>query len=218
MSILARVGAAILLLAAAVAGQTTRDFLTDDEIDQIKEAQEPNARLLCYLKFARLRLELIKQALAAEKAGRSKLIHNNLEDYTHIVEAMDSVVDDALARKTDVQKSVALMAEKEKEFLAALKELDAKPAKDRYLFDFAMKDALETTQDSLDESQNDLKARMERVTSDDTRDKKKRESMMSAADQEQKKAEAKQAQAEDDKAKNAPKAPTLRRKGEAPVP
>ena len=213
MRIFANICCLILLLSAALAAQAQRDFLTEDEGDQIREAQDPNERLTAYLKFARLRLELVKQAMAVEKSGRSKLIHDNLEDYGRIIEAMDSVIDDALVRKVDVQKGTAAVAEREKEFLAMLQEFAAKPAKDRRFFEFVLKDAMEATEDSLEESQHDLKTRAGRVLEEDTREKKKRESMMTPGDQEKRKAEVKQAE---DKAKKTPKAPTLRRKGEVP--
>lgn len=202
----------LILLGGPVAAQAPRDFLTDHEADQIREAQEPNERLKRYLDFARLRLELVKQTLAVEKPGRSKLIHSNLEDYARIIEAIDTVIDDALARKLDLEKGVGLVAERGKEFLATLEQFAAKPAKDRYLFEFVLKDALEVTQDSLDESQKDLRARVQRVLEEDARDKKKLESAMTPADLKERKAEEKKAE------EKQRKAPTLRRKGETPKP
>ncbi|MBC7927461.1 MAG: hypothetical protein H7039_17580, partial [Bryobacteraceae bacterium] len=85
---------ALCLLAAPIFCQ--RDFLTAAEVDQIRLIQEPNERLLLYLSFAKQRVELISQAVAQAKPGASKFVHDLLEDYTKIIEAMDTVSDDAL--------------------------------------------------------------------------------------------------------------------------
>ncbi len=202
-----RVVFTLLLLTFLAPGQD-RDFLTADEADQVREAQEPNARLKLYLKFAQDRVELLKQLLASEKAGRTLLIHDTLEDYTHIIEAIDTVADDALKRKVNIAEGMKLTAESEKEMLATLRKLSEKPGKDYARYEFAMQQALETTQDSTELSAADLTQRAGAVAEREKREKTEREAMTATKDVQQKKAEEKKA----DETKR--KIPTLRRKGE----
>src|SRR5919112_2027874 len=103
----------VLIVCCLFAAGQERDFLTADEADQVRLAQDPNLRLKLYLHFAKQRLDLIQQAVAQEKAGRSKLIHDLLEDYTSIIDAIDTVTEDALKRKADVSLGVQAVAEAE---------------------------------------------------------------------------------------------------------
>ncbi len=119
---------AISLIVAAGACAQDRDFLTSDEADQIREAQEPNARLLLYAKFATTRVALVEQLLSKEKVGRTTLIHDTLEDYAKIIEAIDTVADDALKRKLDITIGMKEVASAEKQMLATLQKLDEAPA------------------------------------------------------------------------------------------
>ena len=97
---------AMLMLAALL---PARDFLSAEEIDQIRAAQEPNLRVQLYLKFAQSRIAQLEQLLSKERAGRTALAHDLLEDYTKIIEALDTVGDDALRRKVDLSKGMALV-------------------------------------------------------------------------------------------------------------
>src|SRR5258708_5509487 len=98
----------ILILALALpAAAQQRDFLTVDEVDQLRIAQEPDVRLKLYVQFARQRMDQVKQLMAAEKPGRSALVHDLLEDYTKIIEAIDAVADDAVEHKKTMDLGIA---------------------------------------------------------------------------------------------------------------
>jgi len=149
-----------------------RDFLTEHEVDLVREAQEPNKRIETYLHFARLRLELIQQKLAVEAPGRSVEIHRNLGEYSKIIEAVDTVVDDALVRDVDITKAIELITKQETEFLAALKKIEENPAGDHFRYEFILDDAMEITSDSLDLTQGDLAERKREIQERDVDDRK----------------------------------------------
>lgn len=202
----------LLLGFAFLAPAQDRDFLTADEADQIREAQEPNPRVQLYVKFAQVRVELLKQLLAKEKAGRTALIHDTLEDYARIIEAIDTVTDDALKRKVDMSEGMKLVAAAEKVMAAELQKIADHPAKDYARYEFAMKQAIETTEDSVQLSTVDLGQRATEVAERAKKEKAEREAMSPVK-------EVKEQRAAEQKAVDAKrKVPTLRRKGEVQKP
>jgi uncharacterized protein YdiU (UPF0061 family) len=198
----------VLLAATMLLGAQDRDFLTSDEADQVREAQEPNARLKLYLAFAQQRVELIKQLLATEKPGRTMLIHDTLEDYTHIIEAIDTVADDALKRRLDITLGMKAVADGEKHLVTELQKLTEKKAKDFSRYEFAMQQAIETTSDSADLSNEDMNQRAGQVAEREHHEKAERDAMTSKKEVQEQKAA--------DKKTEGPKrkVPTLRRPGE----
>jgi len=204
-----------VMLALPLAGQVTRDFLTSDEIDQIREAQEPNERIALYAKFARERVDLVKSLLNKDKPGRSILIHDALDDYAKILDAIDDVTDQGLDKKVDMAPGLKVVASADREALAILQKVQDSQPKDISRYDFVLKTALETTSDSLDGAQGDLGKRTADVEARDQRERKAMEDAMSPADRDAAQAADKKAAAaaaaSDDKQR---KAPTLYRPGE----
>ena len=190
-----------------------RDYLTADEVDQVREAQEPNARLLLYVHFAKERIAEIQKFLSKEKAGRSALIHDALEDYTRIIEAIDTVSDDALRRKVALDVGMKAVADAEKEMLATLNKIEESDAKDLPRFEFALKAAIDTTSDSEELSQEDLHSRAADLTAKDTKEKQEKQAILGTADKDDKKT-ADSTDTKDGKPKR--KAPSLYKPGEKP--
>ncbi len=187
-----------------------RDFLTPNEADQIRETQEPNERLQLYLHLAKQRMDLVEQYLAKDKPGRSIFIHNALEDYSHIIESIDSVSDDALRHKSSIEKGLLAVTNTEKEFLDQLNKIEDTSPKDFDRYKFVLDDAIETTSDSRDLALADSSKRSAELASSDADEKKNRESMMSTKER----ADRKKASAQEDEQKK--KTPSLYRSGEKP--
>lgn len=204
---------AAVLFAASFSVQTAwaqKDFLTTDEVDQLREVQEPNERLKLYMLFARQRLDQVQQLFKGEKTGRSLMIHDLLDEYAKIIDAVDMVSDDALKRKVDIQLGNTEVSSAEKQFLAALNKLDESHPRDYARYQFVLKQAIDSTADSLELTQTDIGQRSAEIQTKVEQEKKTREEMLTPRERSEKKAVEKAA-AEDEKKH---KAPSLYKPGE----
>lgn len=201
-----RLVALVLIACAGLVAE--RDFLTADEVDQVRLAQDPNMRLRLYLNFAEQRLKLLEQAIAQDKAGRSKLVHDLLEDYTNIIEAIDTVSDDALKRKVDISVGIKAVADENPGMLARLEKIRESEPKDIARYQFVLDNAIDTTRDSAELAAEDLQKRSTDVQVRAKKEVEERESMMRPEELAAKRQEEKK------EAETKRKAPTLRRKGE----
>jgi hypothetical protein len=198
----------LLLGCACLVFAQERDFLTTDEVDQVRLVQDPNERIQLYLTFASKRIALVEQLLSRNKPGRSILIHDTLDEYCKIIDAIDTVGDDALRRKLPIDQAVEATVKSEKDFLAKLNKIEPAAPDDLSRYQFVLQTAIDATSDSLELSQEDLTKRKTDVVAHDAKEEKERESMMKPTEV----AEKKKAQAAEAEKKK--KQPTLMRPGE----
>jgi hypothetical protein len=201
-------GVLLCILGAApfAVPQAKRDYLTSDEANQVRNAQEPNDRIKLYVHFAQQRMDQVLQLMEKDKAGRSALIHDLLDEYTKVIEAIDTVADDALRRHLPIDLGNAVASTQEKVMLEALQKIQDSNPKDLARYDFVLKEAIDTTSDSLELSQQDSDARNAAVEAEVAKEKAAREANLTP-----------QERADDKKAdeKSAPtKKPSLLRPGE----
>jgi hypothetical protein len=201
-----------LLLVAPLHAQ--KDFLNQDEIERVRLAQEPNERLNLYLLLARQRVDQLDQLFSKEKAGRSVMIHDLLDQYAKIIEAIDTVADDALRRGLLISEGIQLVMTAERNMLKKLEKFSELEAKDLSRYEFVLTTAIETTRDSITSSEEDLAARGKRVVDDSKKEKQQREALMTVEEKGEKAAAEKKV--EGDPALKGRKPPTLRKKGEVP--
>jgi hypothetical protein len=206
-----KIAPAVLLCSAALCAD--RDFLTADETDQVRDAQDPNERVALYIRFARQRLDQVQTLLTKDKPGRSALIHDLLDDYENIVDAIDTVTDDALRRKVNITIGVTAIKNGEKELLATLQKIQDVHPKDVARYEFTLKQAIDGTSDSLELASEDLANRSSEIAAKEDKEKKAREALMTPDEAKQKKAEEAKSAEEEKK-----KPPTLLKPGEQPAP
>jgi hypothetical protein len=191
-----------------------RDFLTGDEVEKIREAQDPNDRLKLYVLLARQRLDQLERLLAKDKKGRSATARDLLEDYSKIIDAIDTVSDDALKRGADIALGSAAVSDSEKRFLTQLQKIRERAPSDVDLYDLELKEAIASTNDSMDLSKQDTGIRAAKLSDEDKKLKEEAEQEIAAEDSKGKPTATADGKPADAKPKR--KAPTLMRPGEKP--
>ncbi len=198
--------------AFVAAGQAKHDYLTTDEANQVRDKQDPNERLVLYVHFAKQRLDQVSQLLAKDKAGRSALIHDLLDDYTKIMDAIGTVSDDAVRRRLDIVKGNSTVASETRAMLEQLQKIQESAPKDLARYDFSLQQAIDATSDNQDAAHLSSPERAAEIAEQQKKEKAAQRENMTP----EQKAEAQKA--DEKKAEEKKKAPTLLRPGEALPP
>lgn len=192
-----------------------KDFLNTDEADQLREVQDPDLRLQLYLRFAQQRVDQLDQLMAKPKTGRSGMIHDLLEQYALIIEAIDTYIDNAIKRQKPIT-TMTQVARTEREMLAQLEKFGEMNAPDKSRFQFALEQAIDTTRDSAEMSEQDIKTRTRDVETREVDIRKEREALVTPERKDEIKKEQAKIDAEKTGVAVGKKKPTLYRKDEKP--
>jgi len=132
-------------------GNAQEDFLTRGEVDEVRDKQEPDKRLVLYLDLAQRRLDAIKENTAAAKPGAGRAVQKSLREYTSILEALEVTVEEGREKRALRDKDMKQAEEREGAFLKFLQSLDSAstPGYDDYRF--TLEEAVAVTEEIVAE-------------------------------------------------------------------
>jgi hypothetical protein len=146
---------AILMLfcsAGAVLPATAQDdYLTEGEISAVRDAQEPDKRMILWMDLAQRRIDSIKQAVATLKPESGRTIQSYLDEYIHIMESIESTILDARDRRVPLSKSLKDVEERGNLYLNYLRTLNSDTIPGWKDFEYTLEEAMDMTRDELAE-------------------------------------------------------------------
>ena len=137
--------------ARAVPQQPKKDYLTDAEVDQIRDAFTYSAKIKLFVQFAGDRIQKIKYELAhidPDDRRQGERINDLINAYSGCVDDGDELVGVAVDKQVDVHDAMKIFDARAKDFLPYLKSLEPNaPLLDDYKD--TLDDAIEATQDAM---------------------------------------------------------------------
>jgi hypothetical protein len=129
------------------------DYLSDEEEDKIRDAQEPSERIEVYVTLAQTRLERIEEFRSKPmdpQYDNGAYIDHLLDEYVSITEDLKNWIQDQYDRRGDMRKGLHKVLEMGPKQLDELRRIQQSP--DAYAADYAksLRDAKDDFTDALD--------------------------------------------------------------------
>lgn len=138
----------------------SQDYLTEEEIQKVRETQEPNRRILLFLEFAAVRLARFQKALAASPPVHTDELTEMLDDYISAIDDTTSNLEVWLERGgVKLEKARKEIEKQVPEFLSTLGKLDTTYGARLEEFSFTWEDSREATRE-LQEAASNIPAGM----------------------------------------------------------
>lgn len=137
--------ACLALLQAAQARAQNGDFLSDEEEDALRDAQDPGLRIQVYLKLEQARLDQIPD----ERSSPDK-IHVLLSQYVSLNDEMMDWIQNAYDHHGDMRKGLRTLLDVGPKQLDQLKQIGIWPETAGSVYQRDLRDATDSMTDALD--------------------------------------------------------------------
>ncbi len=143
-----------LLLASSPLARTQKEeFLTDEEQDKLREAQDPSQRIEVYLALAQNRLdrfEEFRKKPADTRYDNGTYLDSLLDHYVALNEELKNWIQDQHERKGDMRRGLRTLLERGPKQLEQLRKIRQSP--DAYAAEYknTLQDAVDDLTDTLD--------------------------------------------------------------------
>ena len=140
-----------LALASGPAGAQQPDYLTPEEVEKVRETQEPNQRIGLFLDFAAQRLSAFEKALVrvpGQEPPDPELWIDLLNNFIRAVDDDAEALEQAMGRGgVDLRKTRTPLGEKGEDFLARLERIQQTNEAASEDLRYGLEDAVEATRD-----------------------------------------------------------------------
>jgi hypothetical protein len=134
-----------------------KDYLSDNEADQIRDSETPNDRIKLFISFAADRIKKLQYEFAhPAELHRDDRINTLINAYAGCIDDASDAIQLGVEKQQDVRGAIKEMQTRAPEFLAYLKSLSAKGrAVDAYKDN--LDDAIDATNDTIKDAAEALK-------------------------------------------------------------
>ncbi|HEY6465335.1 MAG TPA: hypothetical protein VIY69_05045 [Candidatus Acidoferrales bacterium] len=141
-------------MARAAAAQGEKDYLTDDEADKIRDAQNPGDRIRLYMAFAQDRIDKFEYELnrPQHEAQYDDILNNLMNGYVGCVDDAADQIDVAQEKQVDIRGPLKEMKDKDTAFLAKLEKFDEGSGSDFDAYRYTLEDAIEGTKEAINDA------------------------------------------------------------------
>lgn len=138
----------------AVHAQEKPDFLSPEEGDKIRDAQDPNERVKLFLDFAADRLKKLQYELQLKspQMHKDQLLNGLLSAYAGCIDEAADRIQEGRETNPNMRPAIKDMQKRGKEYLDALQKIEGAGDPELNAFKEALDDAIEGTQDALKEA------------------------------------------------------------------